>query len=224
MAFPFIHLCVAYEMLQRNPLPNEKDAAQFMLGSIAPDAIHYRAGFKGAAMSNIGAAKKITHLCPVSPQPWGQVTDNIGWVKQVEAFLLKNPADSFAAGYATHVLTDIHNNSTLWEKFRTNHPSEAAKGYASEYYADMNHIHNRTFYTQPETPAIMALLAKADAFAVNCEYVTQEEIHAIQQNLLHDSFKEKPSDLEHRDYHFVTYEDSMEFIQSAAEFCMLNVL
>ena len=252
MAFPLTHLCVAWRILEINPLP-EKDAAQFLLGSISPDAIHYRAEFQDAAKSNIGAAKKITHLCPVSCERWGQVTDNVGWVNCVKAFLAENP-DSFAAGYATHVLTDIHNNRTIWERFRTNHPAEAAKGYTSGYYEDLKNIDTRLYrhlalkwaeasrkigglkpffgvaeaqfqskslYQEfPANAQIFSLLEKAEP-ADMPGLVHANEVDEIRQSLLQEWNKHTANlPAPPQNYSFVTWEDTLNFIQEAAEFCI----
>ena len=218
MAFPFTHLCVAWRILEKNPLP-EAEAAQFLLGSVAPDAVHYRAGFSGAKMKGIGAAKKVTHLCPVSDELWGQVTDNAGWGEIVKDFIRVHPGDAFAAGYAAHVLTDSHNNQTIWDKFRTNFPEEAAKGYDIEYYADLQEIHTRLYLEFPATAQIMDLLAKAVPAGLP-GLVSAEEVHALQQNLLHEAFKDAAPPATPRRYHFVTYEDTLKFIETATEFCM----
>lgn len=217
MAFPLTHLCVAWRILEKKPLP-ERDAAQFLLGSIAPDAVHYRGEFQGALKNNIGATKKLSHLCPVSDERWGQVTDNDGWVECVKNFLRAHPNDFFAAGYAVHALTDIFNNLTIWNNFRTKHPEEAAKGYASDYYEELNHIDARLFFEFPATARIFALLEKAEARAMET-LVTAEEVYAIQQNLLHEHFKNAATPPP-REYFFVSFGDTLEFIENAACFCL----
>lgn len=215
MAFPLTHLCAAWRVLEMHPMP-KRDAAQFLLGSIAPDAIHYRKEFMGSEMSSIGAAKKITHLCPVSDEKWGQVTDNENWVNCVNAFLLKSSANPFAAGYAVHVLTDIHNNRTIWDDFRTNHPAEAAKDYASDYYKDLRNIDAHLYQDFPATAQIMVLLSSAVPKGLP-GLVTADETHAIQQKISHEHFKNAVRE-ENYSYLFVTYEDTLNFIQSSADF------
>jgi len=215
MAFPFTHLCVAYRILETRPLP-EADAAQFLLGSIAPDAIHYRPAFQGAEMTNIGAVKKITHLCPVSNERWGAVTDNKGWVNCVKTFLSNNPKDPLAAGYAVHILTDIQNNRTLWQNFRESYPEEAAKGYASGYYDDLKNIDARLYKQLPEASNIMKLLTKAAPINLP-GLVTAEEIQAIQNNILHEHFQNLTFDPTYQ-YTYVTYDNMLTFIQDAADF------
>ena len=84
MAFPLTHLIVAENITKTHDIKDESD---FLLGSIAPDAVHYRKSFVGASMSEIGKAKKASHLCPVSDEKWGSITDNDGWLICVENFL-----------------------------------------------------------------------------------------------------------------------------------------
>lgn len=221
MAFPITHVVVAWHMLQQPTLAGRYTAAQqgeFLLGAWAPDGIHYRRGFDGAAMQHIGPAKKITHLCPVSPQPWGQVTDNTGWVACVGAFLAAHPDNALAAGYATHVLTDIYNNMTLWDDFRTTHPAEAAKGYQSEYYQDLRRIDLRLFHTYIETPPspLLALLEAATAQDFP-GLVTAEEVHALRHNVLHISYPHRPPE-DTAQNTYSTWDDMQQFIHGAATF------
>jgi len=240
MAFPFTHLCVAWRVLEKLQNLDENHAAAFLLGSLAPDAVHYRKGYVGAGMAGIGAAKKISHLCPVSDEKWGQVTDNGGWVKCVRNFLATHSTytgencwveancftstsnenaivHAFVQGYAAHVLTDIHNNRTLWDTFRAKYPEEAAKGYASEYYADLKEIHTRLFLEFPATTEIMALLAKAVPVGIP-GLVTAEEVRDLQENILHVEFKDARIEAP-RAYKFTTYDDTLNYIESAATFC-----
>jgi hypothetical protein len=220
MAFPLTHLCVAYEILPTH-LKNEKDAAQFLLGSISPDAIHYREEFQGAAMSNIGPAKKITHLCPISDERWGQVTNNEGWCECVKDFLHEKKSrkdDAFAKGYAVHVLTDIHNNRTIWNDFRTNHPAEAAKGYKSEYYADMRNIDIRLYQEYPHVAEIFALLEQATPTGIP-GLVSAKETDAIRESLYLDRKKNEKNLSVEKNYRFVTWHDMTDFIKSAADWC-----
>jgi len=208
MAYPLTHLCVAYK-INKDP--------RFLLGALAPDAIHYRRAFINAAMSGIGAAKKITHICPVSNEPWGWITENDKWINHVADFLKTHPPEPMYKGYAAHVLTDIYNNITIWQSFCENHPKEAAKGYDSDYYNDMRHIDSRLFLEFPHVGEIFALLKKAVAFDID-NLVTAEEVTAIQNNILYENYKdiEAPPP---RDYAYVSFDETLEFIDRAAEFC-----
>ncbi|MCL2356357.1 MAG: hypothetical protein FWC70_04235 [Defluviitaleaceae bacterium] len=223
MAFPLTHLCVAQKILQKSigtdsffSWRNQLCNAQFLLGSIAPDAVHYRAEFTDK--KSIGATKKITHLCPVSDERWGHVTDNDGWIECAKKFLRTPgiPSPSFVAGYVTHCLTDLWNNKTIWDEFRTNHPEEAAKGYASEYYNELHNIDAQLWFEYPDVAEIMQTLAKSTPEGIS-GLVSADEVAAIRDNLLHEHFKNAAYE-KGREYKFVTYEDTLKFIDDAAEF------
>ncbi|MCL1787496.1 MAG: hypothetical protein FWG38_05880 [Defluviitaleaceae bacterium] len=220
MAFPLTHLCVAYNVLTQLPSP---DPAQFILGSIAPDAVHFRGEFLNATIGNIGATKKVTHLCPVSDEKWGQVTDNDGWVDCVKAFLRQHPRDAFASGYAVHVLTDIYNNLTLWREFITKHPAEAAKGYTSDYYRDLRCIDFRIYNAFFKSGDLRALLAGATPQEIP-GLVAADELAKIQHNLLHVQYVDVPEDVDTGGCFYLTYEQTLQFIQNAADFCVRVIL
>ncbi|MCL2377779.1 MAG: hypothetical protein FWC77_01480 [Defluviitaleaceae bacterium] len=213
MAFPSTHLLVADALLTRQPRP-DRDAAQFILGALAPDGVHYRTGFTDAGMGDIGHAKKITHLCPVSEERWGAVTDNRGWVSSVKTWL-QNNSGPLADGYAAHVLTDLYNNMTLWERIRTQHPAVAAKGYASDYYRDLHEIDLRLYLEHVKNSRIEPLLAKAKPQDMP-RLVSAEEIGAIRDNILHENYKSRTPDTNHK-YGYVTYDETLDFIAEAVE-------
>ena len=180
MSFPITHLCVADLVALKLNL-SDAEAAVFLLGALAHDGVHYRPGLIGASQPHIGATKKASHLCPPGDEPWGQVTDNVGWVAEVQAFLRQHPGDLMAAGYAVHVLTDIYTNISIWIDFRKNFPEEAAKGYRSEYYNEMAKI-DLFFYQEKASERIIRLLPTATARDFP-KRVTAEEIHAIRDSL-----------------------------------------
>jgi len=215
MSFPLTHLLVAEELLTRRP---REDEAQYLLGAIAPDGVHYRKNIsheKGA----LGPAKKIAHLCPVSEELWGYVTDNDGWVECISAFTRKN-ISSLAAGYATHCLTDLYNNKTLWTRFRTSSPEEAAKGYQSRYYDDLRNIDTRLYLDlAPKVERIWSLLAASTPTEMP-GLVSTQEIADIKENILYQQYK-GPLETPSQEYSFITYEESLEFIQKAADFIEL---
>ncbi|MCL1883813.1 MAG: hypothetical protein FWF81_08700 [Defluviitaleaceae bacterium] len=212
MPFPLTHMCVAWEILKTNPM-EEREAAQFILGSISPDAVHYRAEFLNrGVMNKIGPSKKVTHLCPISDEKWGQVTDNEGWRECVKEFFYKSAQNSFSKGYAVHVLTDIQNNLTIWNKFCKNHPEEAAKGYASDYYKDLKNIDTRLYKEYPGVPKVMELLKKSTPEGMQ-KLVSAEEVSAIKHNLLYEHFKNEEYE---KNYQFATYTDTIDFIKSTA--------
>jgi hypothetical protein len=205
---------------------SDEETALFLLGSLAPDGVHFREGLFGAAMDKIGAIKKTSHLCPVSDEKWGWVTDNNGWIAEVIRFRQNHPNDPLALGYAVHVLTDIYNNMTLWVSYRAGFQDEAAKGYAGGYYNELASI-DLKLYQEPETERILRLLAAAAARDFP-GLVAATEIHAIRDGLFKESngpyntyANRPPAGVS--DHRFITFEQIKTFINDAAAFALSNL-
>ena len=214
MAFPLTHLLVANVIITKNKR-NDEDAAQFLLGALAPDAVHYRQGFTNASQKDIGTTKKTSHLCPQSRERWGEVTDNAGWIDSVKLFLRSN-SGPFAEGYAVHALTDIYTNMTIWDRFKTQHPEEATKGYKSNYYRDLGEIEIRLYQQQVQGTRILELLAKAKAQDMP-GLVSAGEINAIRENIVHNHCKNLQPTPQY-EHTFVTYDETLSFIKQTASF------
>lgn len=89
MPLPMVHLAVAVQLAARQ---QQFPSATFLLGSLAPDAIHMR-------LDTGYADKQRTHLDHLED------TDH----RQLQALLAQyqsEPLATFAAGYAAHLLTD----------------------------------------------------------------------------------------------------------------------
>jgi hypothetical protein len=176
MPYPMTHLYIADRILDLRPMP-EENAASFLLGGIAPDGVHFRPGFTGAD-------KKITHLCPVSDERWGRVTENDKWLGLVLDYKnTKAPADAFILGYCAHIISDICNNRELWIPYFQNNPEDAGKGYGSDYYKEWEQIDARLFQELKPGSRIINLLPKAKSRHMP-GLVTAAEIDAIRGNVL----------------------------------------
>lgn len=248
MPFPLTHMCIALRILKKlHPdteivpgysflkIPKISSAsscttgelmhnrAQFILGSVAPDAVHFRKEFKdGASQSEIGPTKKVTHLCPISDEKWGFVTDNHGWIEKVCHFMAENTDNPLAIGYGVHVLTDISNNLGPWNEFRTNYPEEAAKGYASGIYTDLKNIDTRIYHELYKNSEIIELLQKSIPAELP-SLVSFEEVEAIKHNLLNQQYNNIPTEYSTDSCTYLTYERTLEFIEETACFCLQKI-
>jgi len=111
------------------------DFPQFYLGSIAPDAAHYRDNY-------ISDYKKDSHLC-VSDEKWGLITNNDEWINNVTVFPCKYidaVNKDFILGYCAHILSDIYNNINVWTPFRLRYSDELVKGYGNLHHQESNKI------------------------------------------------------------------------------------
>lgn len=130
MPFPMIHMEVARLVKAKCGIGN---TAQYYLGTIAPDAVHIRAGMSGED-------KKAAHLC-TDGAAWGEVTDNAGWRDNVLDFLRTNTAGDrdFLLGYCVHILTDIYWNEKVYMPFKR-HYKGPVKDMRSVYRDDCLHM------------------------------------------------------------------------------------
>lgn len=111
MAFPMTHLQVAYELLE--VLPGIKDPCTFIVGSIAPDSVHFREGYNGKI-------KATSHIWRWGPK-WGVTLELDKWMEDIKKFWNDNRVSfedyDFIAGYTVHVLTDWMNDYYVWQPF-----------------------------------------------------------------------------------------------------------
>jgi hypothetical protein len=225
MSFPITHLRVADIVTQKLSLSDEQTAL-LLLGSLAPDGVHYRPGLVGASKFEIGETKKISHLCPKSDEPWGQITDNIGWMAEVDRLCPNHLPDFLVLGYTVHVLTDIYNNMTIWKDFSTLHPGEAVKGYKNDYTRDMAAL-DLQLYQEPETGRIIKLLPLAEARDFP-GWVSATEIDAIRNSILYEgnstytSYVNRPA-ADTSGNRFVTYAQIKGFITEATAFALKHL-
>lgn len=169
-----IHLCVAHRIMQLLPIAQP---AQFMLGAMAPDAVHTRENLSGQD-------KYHSHLC-VGEQPWGQIADNAGWRenvrKQLDAWRGK-PDWSIHQGYCAHILTDVAWNEQIYRPMKAAHPQEFVGGWESPFHDACNDVDVK-LYHQTDHDAIWALLHASDPIEIS-GLITQQELSAERASLL----------------------------------------
>jgi hypothetical protein len=210
MPFQMTHLYIAKNIYQRFP-ETIKDVSQFYLGSVAPDAVHNRAGY-------ISENKKASHLC-VGDEGWGMITNNDEWIESVLGFLDKNKGSnnySFILGYSCHVLSDIYNNIAVWTPFRLKYPNELSKGYGGLYHQESRKVDIELALRNRNNEDFWVHLEKAKSASVD-DIIYADEIDKHKENILCNWYKDK----EHQDTSsnkIVTIESMMNFVEDAANF------
>ena len=151
MPLPMVHLAVAVTML---PDLQDPRAPGFLLGSLAPDAIHMRPGWTPDD-------KRRVHLFLSSTD----ITD--GAQDAARALLVHWREQGVALGplqvrYATHVLTDLLWRARVWFPLRSSLPADMdyAQGRAL-YYRETDEIDREIFETAPWRDQVWRLLAEA---------------------------------------------------------------
>jgi hypothetical protein len=145
-----VHLSIAHRLARAY---GYSSSPAFYLGSIAPDAIHMRAG--------TGRADKLAvHLV-------GQ--DGID-LDRVQALVARDgPGDGLATGYAAHVLTDAYWRETVILPFRARHEERLSRGEMAVddlralYYDECDQVDIELYDRAPWRPQVWELLRSARA-------------------------------------------------------------
>jgi hypothetical protein len=148
MPLPMVHLTIAvrtHELIGSEPTP------AFLLGSIAPDAIHMRP-------NTTRGDKQRTHLVSSASDPEDQQICRL-----LDRYRTRgNEAIDFAEGYVAHVLVDRAWTESVPELLRGRLP--AAMPHAerrSLYYQEADQIDFDLYHQMPWRPTVWALLAQA---------------------------------------------------------------
>lgn len=216
MPFQMTHLHIAKNIHQLFP-ETIKDLSQFYLGTVAPDAVHNRAGY-------ISDYKKASHLC-VGDERWGMLTNNDEWIESVLEFLYKNKNSdnyNFILGYSCHVLSDIYNNIAVWTPFRLEYPDELTKGYGGLYHQESEKVEIELALREENKDNFWVHLEKAKSTSLN-DIIFAEEIEKHKENILYNWYKDK----EHQDISsnkLVTIESTMNFVEDATNFIVSKII
>jgi hypothetical protein len=214
MPFPLSHLCIAADVLRRCP-GVIRDVPAYFLGSLAPDAVHFRPGF-------IPAYKAVSHLCP-DGETWGKVENLDAWWDKVLAYFRKSEQTDFLRGYCVHVLADVCNGHVFWIPFRQkvldgtatdyNHIYEDAR--YQEYRREAVEADIRLYHTFPQREAVWAQLEKARGVELP-GLVSAEEVERIRENILYRQYAQSKMAASTTSV-YVTDENTRAFLTGAAE-------
>ena len=112
MAFQMIHMEIAYRLLNR--IPQISNAAEFILGSVAPDSVHMNPDY------NIDMKVK-SHLFEDCGK-WSDTQDYQRWKRNIHHFceMIAGKEDAyrdFCIGICVHCLTDYWNDLKICTHF-----------------------------------------------------------------------------------------------------------
>ena len=96
MSYPMVHLKVAYGLLLRYGDGWIERPGDFLLGSVAPDAVHFHDRYDVSL-------KEKSHLWEFGPR-WGITLDSEGWLEAIRKFWKENQSvenRDFMAGFWT---------------------------------------------------------------------------------------------------------------------------
>lgn len=212
MSFQMIHMEIAYRLLQF--FPQVKHPAEFILGSVAPDAVHMALQFD--------VDRKVKSHLFEDCGPWGDTQDYGQWKRNIAAFFKKNvkaeaePARrDFALGICVHCLTDHGNDLKIWRKAQSMYlPSMSLEEFKDAFYREYRSIDQWLYQNSEHTAAIRELLAAAKRFAF--EGVTDRgELERLREHLLKEQYDTQVVDITSN--RFFTEERLEDFMAFVAE-------
>ncbi len=181
MSLQMIHMEIAYRLLEY--LPQIEHPAEFILGSVAPDAVHMNPHYDVSS-------KVKSHLFKNCGM-WGDTLDYEQWLSNIEAYLeqitaaQEEPARrDFELGICTHCLTDRWNDIRIWRKAQSEFlPAMPFEAFREAFYREQRSIDNWLYQNSENTAQIRKLLADAESFVIE-ELVDGEEIESLRKHLL----------------------------------------
>lgn len=209
MPFVMTHLYIAYNIL--SDTPQIKNPGDFMLGALAPDAVHYRESYNSDM-------KKASHLC-VGDERWGRLTNNQEWLENVLSFLNENKhaknAD-FIYGYCSHIIADIQNNIKIWTPFVNENREALEKGLGSVYHKESRDIDYEQYLRHPHRQRIWQLLRGAAGYEIP-NVIGADEIDRMKDSDIHGRFTGREAvDVSSNKY--ITFLGMQEFIDTESQY------
>ena len=221
MSYPMVHLSVAWLLMERDP--SILSPADFLLGAVAPDAIHYRPG------DYTSDWKLYSHYGCESlddiPEKWGYVTKMEPWIarvrRQVLALDRSAPDAAFKLGYFAHILTDGWNNTAVWTPFRESLGGTFDRETYRLYGDECRNVDYVLYLRHPHAREIFRLLQEARAFGLD-DHIRAEEVEALRDSLLHERFLPRPvPDVSGNRY--FRLEEAEGFIRDASAYAWENL-
>ena len=181
MAYQMIHMEVAYRLLEQ--IPQIENAAEFVLGSVAPDSVHMNLTF------DIGMKVK-SHMFEGCGK-WSDTQDYQRWRSNIKSVFCDVLAEKertdyidFGIGLCVHCLTDYWNDIKIWKRLqKENIPPMKFEEFRDAYYREARGIDSWLYQNSKNTETIREMLSKAKPFdvegLVRKEYVEQQRDHLL---------------------------------------------
>ena len=180
MAGQMTHMEVAYRVAEKMNITTGK--AEFILGSVAPDAISDSVPF--------WETKVHTHLFE-GCGPWGDTWDYDRWLSNIDAFWNEYGAAEtdikrkmLILGICVHCLTDHWNDLLIWRKAQKMCMSPLSRDeFKVVYYPDMKKVGLWLYQNSKNTPEIFRLLATSKEMDIG-DYTHSADLRNIKDHLI----------------------------------------
>lgn len=184
MSYQMTHLEVAYRLLNKYKWIEVQP--DFLLGSIAPDAVHFHEEYHFKL-------KEQSHLWDCGPR-WGITLDSDKWKRNVLDFWNIHKTDlnrDYIAGYCVHILTDWVNDIKIWSPFRNENMQDKDVDAIYHIYGQEAYKGDQWLFHQSNNrEKIMSFLAESQVYSIeNC--VLQKDVETQKIHILSEQYKDK---------------------------------
>lgn len=165
MSYQMIHMEVAYRLLGH--IPQIENAAEFVLGSVAPDSVHMN--------PNYDVKMKVkSHMFEWCGK-WSDTQDYRQWNSNINSVFCEHISEKertdyrdFVMGLCVHCLTDYWNDIKIWKKLQNEHiPPMKFEEFRDAYYPDARGI-DLWLYQNSKNTEIMVMQAMVNCLPVPC--------------------------------------------------------
>lgn len=212
MAFQMIHMEIAYRLLEY--IPQTEYAAEFILGSVAPDAVHMN--------EHYAVDMKVRSHMFEGCGEWSDTQDYRRWKNNIGRILKKYDDDrlkpefrNFTVGLCVHCLTDYYNDIKIWRALQKEYiPPMNLAEFRAAYYPEAKGIDLWLYQNSKNSKEVMELLKAAEAFDAE-GLVRRDELESQRKHLLYTQYDADSVDIS--GYRFLSAERLESFIVSTVE-------
>lgn len=192
MALQMVHMEIAYRVIDKLDITEGKE--QFILGSVAPDSVHFRDPY-------LVEEKIHTHLFE-GCGTWSDTDDYDRWKSNIaefrDKFALCEPDPvkrAFLLGICVHCWTDYCNDVLVWRALQKKYiPPMTTQEFRENYYPEARLLDQWLHQNSENTKEIMRLLDQSKPVDFE-DYLRAEDIEKTKQHLLHVQYDVPKADI-----------------------------
>ena len=210
MSWPMSHLYIAQNILSTGKI-NVKNISQYYLGTIAPDAIHFRDNYDRSQ-------KRVSHLYEKIDK---SNIDN--YVKEWELntinFFNNNCTKDnfdFILGYCLHLMADIYMYKHVWKPFIELFKDRNDINYHDIYNKENLAVDFDIFKNQDYKQKLFMVIKESQEIDF-CGLITKNDLNGIKNNILNVQYNEKIF-RNSKENKYVLLEKSMEINDKIIEY------
>jgi hypothetical protein len=178
------HLYIAQNILNNLPI-KIKDISQYYLGTLAPDAVHFRKNYNRSQ-------KRKSHLyTDLEKNDLEYFTEN--WkINTIELFTgnESNENVEFLAGYCVHLMADIYSHKNVWTPFELRFSGRKEIDYKKIYREESLSVDLELFQRNKYEDKLFPIISRAREFDF-LDLILRTDLCGMKNNILNVQYRNK---------------------------------